>query len=207
MKTVYLPGRRTTLVSGAGDRSGEYHVRGGVCWPVPVMVETGQSAVGHAVLVGFELRARRYVVLADTEFVAVDPVVEPDGRVLYDGLAGWLCEGWSKWFARVYYYRQSEPVHKASLLAVLRSEMIKPTPGFIEVHDDDVGAAALFWRLVATKRLRFRSDAVVDQARRLRSSLGAPCLAAHPAIHALAAALAGMERWPWRDRTPAEPGV
>jgi hypothetical protein len=202
----YQPDRKVVVLrfenNDSNPLNGEYFIRGGVCWPVAVRTSTGQSVKGHAVLVGYNLFTKTYTMFEDTDFICVDPVVE-NNRVMYDGVANWFNECWSKYFCRYWYYHQDETTHRMYLLQTIRSEMIKPTPGFIEIPWQDEGAVVpVLWRMISNKRLKFNSPSpvILDQIRQCQTTLGASDLGLYPAVHALVCALAGMERWPWRER-------
>lgn len=199
----YQPERRTVILRFGSDDNplnGEYYCRGGVCWPVAVRNSDGRSAVGHAVMVGFNLQTKKYTVFEDREFVCVDPIVE-NGQVTFDGVSNWFNQCWSKYYCQYWYYHQDETTHRTYLLQTIRSQMIQPKPGFIEVPWQDENAVApMFWQMVNTKRLKFGSKTILEQARQYQAMLGSSELALFPAVYALVCALSGMERWPWRER-------
>jgi len=200
----YQSERNVVILRFGNDDSnplnGEYYIRGGICWPVAVRTSDGKSAVGHAVLVGFNLLTKTFTVFEDIEFVCVDPIVE-SGKVMYDGIANWFNMCWARYYCRYWYYHQDETTHRMYLMQMLRSEMIQPKPGFIEIPwTDEDAVVPVFWRLVNTQRLKFNSEAILDQAQQYQLVLGASELSLFPAVYALVCALAGMERWPWRER-------
>ena len=55
-------GRKTTVLqfndSDDDPMSGEYYLRGGICWPVVPRTGAGGIAIGHAVMVGFNLQTK-----------------------------------------------------------------------------------------------------------------------------------------------------
>ncbi|MFA5107757.1 MAG: hypothetical protein WC497_05550 [Patescibacteria group bacterium] len=199
---LYQPDRNTVILRFGSDddvRNGEYYVRGGICWPVAVRNSDGGSAVGHSVVVGFNLQSKLYTVFEDNEFVCVDPIVE-GGRLTFEGVASWFNTCWARYYCRYWYHHQDETTHRTYLMQVVRSKMIEPKPGFIEIPwTDEKAVAPVFWRLVNTKRLKFTSPAIMDQAGQYQASLGAE-MAMFPAVYALTCALVAMERWPWRER-------
>jgi hypothetical protein len=199
----YDPERKITLLRFGRDddeRNGEYYLRGGVCWPVAVRQSDGRSASGHVVMVGFNLTTKKYIVFEDRDFVCVDPVVE-NNRIMFNGAADWFNLCWAQYFCRYWYYHQDETTHRTYLMQTIRSEMIQPKPGFIELPWTDENAVVpVFWQLISTKRIDGLSQAIVKQAGQLQGTLGKSDLGMYPAVHALVCALAGMERWPWRER-------
>jgi len=193
----------TILRFGTDDSNplnGEYYIRGGICWPVAVRNSDGQSAVGHVVLVGFNLESKTYLIFDDAEFLCVDPIVE-NGKLTFEGIASWFNMVWARYFCKYWYYHQDDTTHRMYLMQVIRSVMIEPKPGFIEMpwHDDDA-VAPVFWRLIATKRVKIGSDAILNQANQYKTMLGKSELALYPAVYAATCALAAMERWPWKER-------
>ncbi len=203
IQQYYQPERETVILRFGRDdnpANGEYYIRGGVCWPVAVCQSDGRSASGHAVLVGFNLMTKKYTVFEDRDFVCVDPAVE-NGRIMFDGVADWFNTCWAKYFCRYWYYHQDETTHRTYLMQTIRSEMMQPKPGFIEVPwMDEKAATPVFWQLISTKRVNGLPGVLVKQAEKMQSSLGASDLGLYPALYALVCALAGMERWPWREK-------
>jgi len=200
---LYQPERKTVILRFGRDsdpRNGEYYVRGGICWPVAVRTSDGKSAVGHAVLVGFNLQTKRYTVFEDTSFVCVDPIVE-GGKVTFEGVASWFNTCWAQYFCRYWYFHQEEITHRMFLMQVIRSQMIDPKPSFIEIPwQDESAVAPVVFRLVATKRVKLTSSVIIGQGQQYQMTLGASELSLYPAVYALTCALVALERWPWRDR-------
>ena len=200
----YQSERDTSILRFCNDDShpenGEFWIRGGICWPVVPRTGAGGIAVGHAVLVGFNLQKKTYIVFEDTEFKCIDPIIE-NGRMTFEGIASWFNMCHANYFVRYFYYYADELTHRTYLLPTLRSKMISRAPGFIEVPwQSDSDVLPVFWRLVNLKRLKQSSQAIKDQARQCQGALGAVELALYPAMYALTCALVGMERWPWRER-------
>ena len=74
---IYQLDRKTTLLRFENDDTDEYYLRGGVCWPVVAKSAGGSGiAIGHIVLVGFNLRTKLYTVFDDAEFRCIDAVVQ-----------------------------------------------------------------------------------------------------------------------------------
>lgn len=193
---------RDTVTLQFKDKSfnGEYYVRGGVCWPVAVRTSDGRSAVGHAVIVGYNLQTKTYTVFDEQDFICVDPILEA-GKVTFDGVANWLNQCWATFYCHYFYWHQDETTHRLYLMQVLRSAMIQPKPGFIEIPwMDEQAVVPVMWRLGGTGRLKIDSGVLHDQLRRFQVELGAYDLCQYPAVHALVCALSGMERWPWREK-------
>ncbi len=203
-QSTYQSDRKTTILRFENDDShpmtGEYYCRGGICWPVVPRTGAGGIAIGHAVMVGFNLQTKCYTVFEDVEFRCIDPILE-NGRMTFEGIANWLNNCWARYFCHYFYYNAPELVHRTYLMQVLRSEMVSPKPAFIEIpwqSDDQV--LPVFWSLINTKRLKQSSAAIKDQARQCQGALGSVELALYPAVYALTCALVAMERWPWRER-------
>jgi hypothetical protein len=192
---------------------GEYHMRGGICWPVPD-IEAGGGLRGFACLAGMHIPTRCIYVMAQTHFVSIEPVVEHETitqgfntsahvvrttRIAHQGLSQWLTNAWAQYYADSYYWHQSPEVNRRYILQVLRSKMIQPKPHLIEVDwDDDQTAYHAILQAEAMKALVY-SEGSPLHAQLLEFSVAEPSeRAMFPAVHALTACILGMELSPPR---------
>lgn len=185
--------RDTVSLLFDGNRTGEYHVRGGICWPVPV----GNRAEGALVIGAQDVKSGIVRICGQTPLLCVDHVIDPTtGVIKYRGVAGWLNQGWQSYHARMFYYRQSEDVHKRWALQVLRSKLVEPKPAFRPVvWKDHAEGRALILAWLGAERVIFPAGSPVDHGlRQAEAQSGAPV----PVVHAVTALLAGLERYPWR---------
>jgi hypothetical protein len=194
---------------------GEYYLRGGICWPVTVRVGSECAAVGFVLLIGQNIVTGKRLVFEERSFSCVDPIINTDGRIEFDGVASWFNQVWTSYACRDYYWHQDEQTHKAYLLQVIRSLMIEPKPQFIEVPwQDEEQVTPLYWKYLNTDRLKYKAAAHASsgdyagqdggelhgQLRQYQLAMGAEKIESFPAVLALMCALAGMERSPWRER-------
>jgi len=193
---LYNKDRRTTTLYWGREEQGEYYLRGGVCWPVSVETAGGIDAQGYALLIGQDVSSKAYRVFKQCEFVTVDHILE-DGIITYPGVATWFNDCWSQYFARTFYWHQDDELTRSYRLDVWRSDTIVPKPSLVNVDWSDDGAALhLIWRLVKTRKLFFKEGSVLDRQLKGIKKGDKGML---PAVHALACALAGMVRHPFRE--------
>lgn len=197
----YDPKDRTSKFTFEGESSqldGEYLMRGGVCWPVQVMSETGPRLEGAAVLCGYDVDRHRIIVFEETRFLCVDHVVDPETHMVeFRGLCDWLNMCWQSYYAQSYYYHHDAVTHKKHLLEVLRSKVIEPKPHFLEAiwNETDV-ADNLVWHKREVRRL-FYGESHVYKALEV---LAIRPDAVEPSFLALRAVVWGFDQKPFRRR-------
>lgn len=187
--------RDTATLTWADRRSGEFHVRGGVCWPEQV----GDRYEGALVIVGQNINEpeRRAIVFECETFYGVYPMLEK-ANVIHPGAAPMFDAGWSAYKCRTYYYRQLIGIHHEHLLEVLRCGAIQPKPRFVEApfeNADHARAILSDWFGQGRVRAPAGGLALSAWASMAHAPAGSPL---PPAVRALACALSGLGRHPWR---------
>ncbi len=192
--------RKTSTLFFRDGSFAEYYMIGAVCWPM-----TYEDAPGIIDNQGFLVMAGKAVgdggdgvvtLFEQHPFVVVDNVLKGDGTIEFPGIASTLNRIWAQYYADRYYFHQDYEHSRTYRLEVLRSEMTKPKPKFIEIpwaSDDE--ARHTIWRYVKLKRIRIDKDS--EMARQL-SVVKAGAKDTTPAVHALQCLLMGLERFPWR---------
>jgi hypothetical protein len=194
--------RGTTVLefdeTGQHPLNGEYFIRGGICWPVILILGEGLPR-GYGVLVGENVTTKKSVVLDDQEFVTIENVLDDNGKVMELGASTFLNRCWSDYFCDTFHIVQMDNIHRPHMLDVMRSEMVKPKPHFIIVQGEAPETVERkVWENLGIKRLAYKRDGRIAEVIQQRpSQRGAPV---GPELIALGAALAGMDLYPWRPR-------
>ena len=187
-KAVFDRNRETsTLFFRDHDDSAEFFLRGGAFWPTA-------DSNGSIVLGGQEVLTNKIWIFEEAEFQTVEDIIQ-EGSIQFHGVSHFFNRGWSKYFCDLFFYAQSEPIHKRFSLQVYRSQTIKPKPSFLEVSLADKDEARhIVFEHIRTGRL------VLDKESELARQLEASRLdedALFPAVEALGRALAGLAKFPF----------
>lgn len=198
----YDPENRTSRFSFEGESkklNGEYLMRGGMCWPVPVMTEEGPQLEGAAVLCGYNVEDHRIIVFEETKFVCIDHVLHPNTHeVEFRGLCDWFNMCWQSYYGQSYFYHHDAVTHKKYRLEVIRSKSIEPTPYFLEsVWNETAVADNLVWHKRDIRRLFYGDSHIVKALEVLAIRPDAVV----PVFLALRAAVWGFDQVPYRKRT------
>ena len=169
--------------------SGEYYLRGGICFPV--INDDGIS--GYATMCGKHLGSGVIYVLEEQEFCTIDHIKSQTGRIEFKGLSTWFNDCWTNYFADSYYYHQDYETCKKYRLQVIRSIMINPKPHFIEIkwQDADQAMHTIFEKDMLNQ-LKYSSKGKIYQE---MQEYNATPDEKYPALHALKCALAGYDRY------------
>lgn len=172
--------------------SGEYQVRGSVCWPildVPTSIMTGAFIVA-----GRRCDNNVIYVFRSLLFTNIDPIKDVDGKIVYDGCARWLSEMWTKFCAYRYFWRQDTVTHDRWHREVHSSDMVKPVPVFLTVECDNPGVVrGVVWEKLQSGRLIFGQD--------IKSAMDIYQVnpdAEMPLVLALQTLLIGFDKFPFR---------
>lgn len=182
------------------DMDGEYYMKGGLCWPIPVRFGADHGASGFILMAGQNIETKKIYIFKQTSFLSIENIFDSQGKMEIEGLSGFFNKCWSEYFGKNFYYHQDESTHKMFLLKALRSKIILPKPAFIEIEwENSANMEALIWRLGNTGILKFEKDSELHKALNLfeiqtdhRDTL--------PAVYALKCLLCGLECYPWRKR-------
>ena len=185
--------RRTVDMVMSNGRRMECYLRGGVCWP-----SGGHPDQYGALVVGAQdVQTLTVYIVAEGRFLTIDPCIDRVGGMLFTGAAARFNDIWAKLYCQTYYYREEEGEHRRWMLDILRSPMIQPKPQFVRI-DWGASTEALVDRWLAVGRLRMAEDGESAKGMTaLRSRPGVDGMM-FPAVRALAALLAGIERNPWK---------
>jgi len=196
-KATYNQRRETsTLYFKNFDDSGEFYMRGAVCWP------EGDSD-GFAIMAGQQIDNGQVYVFEQVEFATIEDIRGKGQIITYHGLASWLNRCWSKYYARLYFYHQSDTTHDRFRLQIYRSQTIEPKPSFIEAPiTNEEDCRSLVVDFIRTGRVSIESGS--ELARQLEVSKYDD-KAELPAVRALGRLLAGLQRYPFaRDHVEEE---
>ena len=188
MRLEYLPDSKVP--------SGDYWLRGGICWPGLQPRGMDHGLRGFAVMCGQLLETKVIYVFRQADFWTVDPVLGGDNALPTQGLAVWLNHSWADLFADTYFWHQPQETHRKYLLQILRSPMVQPKPHFIEVDWSKLEQAhPTLWETLQAQRLKFSTESELH--RQLRQ-FQAQTYETPPAVYALCCCLMGYDRYPYR---------
>lgn len=195
-RTMHLDRRTSVLRFAQGDNpppDGEYALRGGIAWPWIVEPNTARLE-GFALLAGQHLPSRTVYILAQTPFVCVDHVQDPDGAIRHRGLSTWFVDGWAQWFGDTYGWHQPWHTCRRYLRQVLDSPMIQPKPHLVELDwDRDDDARAIVSELESTRRLGYPAQSPLHVALLEYAAAQGTERDRFPAVHALTCALFALQ--------------
>lgn len=184
---------RLWFPAGSPVPSGEYDIRGGICWPVPTP-DGGVKA--FAVVVGRHLPTKTYYWLGETQWRSIEHIVE-DGAVTYEGVFPWLAEVWSAFHFVQWYYAGDREGAWRHIMQINDSANIEPKPCFADVEwADHSHAVGLMRMLGSTGKLAIPHTSAIYLAEQGWSVLP-PDAKLPPELRAFLAALVGMELYPW----------
>lgn len=200
---MYVKEQKTSVLTFGDNKNplnGEYYLRGGICFPVPVRLGADQGASGFVLLCGYNVQTKKIYVFEESSFLTIDHIVASDGSIELVGISGWFNECWSHYFGRDFYWHQDPETKKTYTLDILRSAMIKPRPRFLHVDwNDDQQIEHVIWRLGNTGMMKFKADGQLHDALRLLE-VQTDRTQVIPGVHALKCALAGLLRYPYRRK-------
>ena len=188
-KATYNAKRQTsTLYFKDFDDSEEFYMRGSVCWPEG-------DADGFAIMGGQQINNGWVYVFEQMEFATIEDIRDKGQIIKYHGLASWLNRCWLKYYARLYFYQQSDSTHDRFRLQIYRSQTIEPKPSFIEApitNEDDCRSLVVDY--IRTGRVSIEAGS--ELAKQLEVSKHDD-KAELPAARALGRFLAGLQRYPF----------
>lgn len=199
-------GQLTELYYDAGAEEPlvrRFYMRGGICFPKSYLRDGVLDIGGYVILAGLDVDTGVLEVLSGRSWLVVENLIR-DGAVEHKGLAPWMVKAWGNYWAGSFYFHQEYELAKQWRLQIYRSKWVEPKPHFIEIDWDRVQEPIhTLWRYVRLAKLRFPEDSEVHrrlpELKRHVSKLDD----IHPAVHALLCCVAGIERYPYRERKAA----
>jgi hypothetical protein len=173
-------------------RNGEYHTRGGICWPM--RDQTTSIARGAAVVCVEHLETNVVSLMEETHFVSIEPYLL-DG-VVHSGLCAFTNMAFAHYLVDIYYHHQPIDMNLSYATQIHRSRMYGRNPFFVHVDwDNDDQAESVLATLSFMDRFRFRKAGLF--AKDMERYVAQPA-ALLPVRMAMIACLNGMNRFPWR---------
>jgi len=195
-KAYYELDQRTSTLYFRESESGQYMMRGGVCWPIPVDDGGKKDVYGYILMAGQNVETKLVTIFEQVQFVVIDHILRPDRSIEHHGISTWFNRCWSKYFASDFFWHQDNELSRKYLLEIIRSEMIRPKPQLIEVGwSDTEEAKQVIWKFVKLGKLRIEKDSQLYRELE-KTKVGEK--QTWPAVHALMCCLCGIERFPWR---------
>jgi hypothetical protein len=200
--------RRTVTLFFNDGESGEYCIRGAICWPRPVeemVTQNGQGVLvrkveGYALLGCQDIHTGVIWVMEEQPFVVIDSILDK-GKITYEGLSLWFNRNWAKYLSKKYYFQDEYELSRQYRLNISRSKMIEPKPTLIQIDTTkDVDLTHSIWRFISLKQLRYDKTGYLYQKLNL---LKQDDKSLNPAIYALQLLCFGFERYPYKERIAA----
>lgn len=180
------------------DKNGKYYVRGAVAWPM-LNDQTGISE-GFIICAAQHIDSGTLIVFESGPFRCIEHILDKDGKIEYEGISTWFNAVWSHYNCNLFYRSDSDDTHRIYLKQILRSTMIKPTPGFpeLKITDRDDAINVLFaWRtknqIVMDEDSKLHSDVLLweNTGRKLQM----------PGVNAVLTLVNGFERYKFQPRS------
>lgn len=175
---------------------GDYHIRGGICWPIETVDHTGDRyAEGHVVLAAKDVRTDIVYIMSSSRFRCIDHVVR-NGRMEFEGVAPWFNKMWANFYATHYYWRSDMLSHRAYTKEIRESKIINPRPHFIEVEWKDYSVPmSQLWMLLQSNRMKYPKESpLYEDVQKQKADL-------IPAgVRALMSVITGYALYPWRKK-------
>jgi hypothetical protein len=173
-------------------RNGEYHVRGGICWPV--QDRASGTARGAVVICAEHLKTHVVTLVEEAEFLTIEPYTL-DG-VMHNGLSSFVNTAFSTYLVEMYYQHQPVDMCHSYSIQMYRSRQFGKTPHFVQVTwDNEDQADAVLPTLDGSGKFVFRKTGLFGKAMERKTAQPSAFL---PEIHALTCAVNGLQRFPWR---------
>jgi len=185
-----------------------FQMKGGICFPKP----DGQSKIqlqGHAVLLGLDISTNIVYEFETLRFISIEHVLRDGnetvtndgittvGGIVHYGLAAWLMQCWTLYYADTMYYHQDAETVRVYRLKIIRSDQIKPNPYLVEaIWQEDEQAIFTIRGYVNMGRLKVQANEPLHQDLQALSVHGGEVFP--PALHAATAAVGGFEQHPHR---------
>jgi hypothetical protein len=206
--------RCTTTIFWKNRLPGEYHVRGGICFPMSYIRYDGIKDInGYAVIGGYNVRSNCIEIFEQKSFMVVENIYE-DNKIKYEGIAQWIERCWANYFANCYFWSQNEVLVQKYKLEIIRSKIIRTEPQFIHIDFDIENALHTIWRYVkvGAKAIKLgdkkggddKEDKKKEKDEKVTLyndlvSIKQGDTKITPSVHALACMIMGLEKYPWRN--------
>ena len=190
--------RGTTTLYFPGGEFSEYRMRGGVAFP-QMYDDRGRLEIrGHIAMSGQDIHTKKIYVFEDTEFFCVEPYLNDEGIVEIHGIVGFVNDCWNKYYENKFYWYQNEEVATKYRLQIARSKLIGKRLVFVEANMADIQSAlGILLQYVQMKKIFWKKESIISKE---MAGISKDQSKLHPAIHALAVMLAGIEKSPYRER-------
>jgi hypothetical protein len=210
VKAFYNEDRFTSSLFFGPDNEhldGEYHMRGGICWPKGYDCDGKNDVMGYALLGGHNVKTKVVHIFEHRPFVIINSILDEEKKkVKYEGLAQWFNDNWSRYFARKYYWNQEDHIKGSHSSEIRRSKMIDPKPILIEADWSNIAEMYhALWLYSKRGTLKVYSDKTKHDSIVLSLMLSIRDMKkadkeALPGVHALLCLLAGLDKRPYIER-------
>lgn len=198
--------RLSRLVFSDG-RTGQYHMRGGICAPLSEMQGAYSRTQGYVVLCGQNVMTGEVSVWEHRAFTRVEHMVK-DGALVEEGVQSFFLRSWSLYGCREFYWHENGVWTAHFARAVRNCKAIEPRARFLDLVWPQNGSAEQILHgyksacsLSIPRSLR---DAIQS---RIADAERAPGKILNEPMHALVCCLLGMAQRPWRAKPVPETPV
>ena len=201
-KAYYNQDRKTSSLFFDDEKiDGEYHMRGGICWPTGYEFEGTKDIMGYAILGGYNVLTKKLWLFEQRAFVIIDSILDDDGKIVFHGLATWFNDNWSRYFAKNYYWNQEDHLKLQHSLEIRDSRMIDPKPQFIETEWSSINEMQhILWKYIKLGSKKVYLGSKGSMLKLHIDVMKQDDKEALPAVHALFCLLAGLAKRPYRKR-------
>ena len=188
------PRDTTALIYEKG--ASEFHVRGGVCWPVEV---SGQFR-GCALVAGLDVEKNRVAILCETLFATIPTLLDPETQTITSlGVGSWFNSVWNTFYCHRFFVEAGAGgQHDRYGMEVRNTPEIQPEPRF-KLIDAERSYYGVIQQHISNARLIYPKDGITEQAVVHMISQGPDQPTTHPIIRTLGCILNGYMRYPWRN--------
>ena len=180
------------------EEPAEYRMRGGVCFPTMVHSGGRSDIQGFILMSGQNVKTGKVQIFEQRDFVIIESILDSNQRIEFEGIATWLNMCFSKYYARQFFWNQDFELAKKYRLEIIRSQMVEPKPRMMEVPwADEKEAVATIWRYIKLGKILWEAGSQIDRA---LEQVKNDDKEISPVLHALMALLAGIDRFPYRER-------
>jgi len=190
--------RKTSILYFPNGDSAEFYMRGGICWPITYECRGKMENNGFALMAGQDIKTQNIYVFEEISFVTIENILnQATGQIEFHGLSYWFNKVWSEYYARKYFWGQDETLHRRHYLKVIRSPIIEPKPGFIEVPiSDPKDVTSSIFQYSQTDKLKIEKESQLAEQIKM---IGPESNTQPPSVQALSFLLVGFEMYPWRE--------
>ena len=176
--------------------NGEYRLRGGISWPVPV----GVQVEGFVILIGEHIKSGIIYIFRQHAFNSIDPIIAGMAagagdaeRIPWPYLAEWINEVWAHYFCRHFFWNQDVDLGEHFIRQVSHSALLGRRPIFQRVSWDKSEQQAMM-QVIALGSARRLIGREVEGVNKALQMYQVDTKSFFPALQALSCAIVGLDQ-------------